>query len=111
MSRMVKVRNDGARLAREFASVLTPLESETLVLMYEGEEMAARHRTAWPLTREALVQAGLVNKVGDSSDERRRYYAITKFGRRVAEAEATRLARLVEFARSKNLVQHGRLSR
>ena len=68
MSRMVKVRNDGARLAREFASVLTPLESETLVLMYEGEEMAARHRTAWPLTREALVQAGLVNKVGDSSE-------------------------------------------
>ena len=49
-------------------------------------------------------------KVGDSSDERRRYYAITKFGRRVAEAEATRLARLVDFARSKNLVRHGRLS-
>jgi DNA-binding PadR family transcriptional regulator len=49
-------------------------------------------------------------KVGESDDERRRYYAITKSGRRVAEAEATRLARLVEFARSKNLVRDGRFS-
>ncbi len=43
-------------------------------------------------------------KVEGSSDERRRYYAITKFGRRVAEAETTRLARLVDYARLKKLV-------
>lgn len=33
-------------------------------------------------------------------DERRRYYRVTAFGRRVAEAEATRLAQLVRLARA-----------
>jgi DNA-binding PadR family transcriptional regulator len=33
-------------------------------------------------------------------DERRRYYAITKFGKAVAEAEASRLTDLVKLARA-----------
>ena len=62
---------------------------------------------------ERLLEGGLIReldrrKIGDSSDERRRYYAITKFGRRVAEAEAARLARLVDFATARNLLHPGR---
>ncbi len=41
-------------------------------------------------------------------DERRRYYQLTDLGSRVARAEATRLARLVEAARSKRLVARAR---
>lgn len=37
-------------------------------------------------------------------DERRRYYRLTSFGRRVAQAEAERLAQLVRVARTKQLV-------
>lgn len=38
-------------------------------------------------------------------DQRRRYYRITGFGRRVAGAEAERLASLVSAAEAKNLVR------
>ncbi len=38
-------------------------------------------------------------------DQRRRYYRITDFGRRVAGAEAQRLASLVSTAETKNLVR------
>ena len=37
-------------------------------------------------------------------DERRRYYRMTEFGRRVVSAEAERLAAAVASARSKNLL-------
>src|SRR5919199_455171 len=37
-------------------------------------------------------------------DQRRRYYRITEFGRRVAGAEAERLSGLVETARARNLL-------
>jgi len=37
-------------------------------------------------------------------DERRRYYRLTDFGRRVAIAEAERLEKLVKSARSKKLL-------
>jgi len=38
-------------------------------------------------------------------DERRRYYRLTALGRRVAAAEAQRLAREVEWARDKKLLR------
>ena len=41
-------------------------------------------------------------------DERRRYYRLTEVGRRVAEAEAQRLAQLVRVARAKNLLPRPR---
>jgi hypothetical protein len=41
-------------------------------------------------------------------DRRRRYYRITDFGRRVAGAEAARLADLVDTARNKKLLRGGR---
>lgn len=37
-------------------------------------------------------------------DERRRYYRLTEFGRRVAVAEAGRLSQLVSVARAKRLI-------
>ncbi|MFN8371870.1 MAG: PadR family transcriptional regulator [Anaerolineae bacterium] len=37
-------------------------------------------------------------------DERRRYYRLTAFGERVAQAEAERLARLLNVAQSKRLM-------
>lgn len=46
--------------------------------------------------------------VADSSDERRRYYAITERGEQAARAEAQRLAELVEVARRAHLLPSGR---
>jgi DNA-binding PadR family transcriptional regulator len=40
----------------------------------------------------------------DLDDERRRYYRLTDFGRRVASAEAERLASLVRQAQTKRLL-------
>ncbi len=40
----------------------------------------------------------------EMDDERRRYYGLTDFGRRVAVAEAKRLAQLVLAARAKRLI-------
>jgi DNA-binding PadR family transcriptional regulator len=40
-------------------------------------------------------------------DERRRYYRLTHFGRRVAAAEAERLNQLVRLARTKQLMSGG----
>ena len=41
-----------------------------------------------------------------STDERRRYYRLTRFGRRVAAAEAARLSALLQQARATGLVPH-----
>lgn len=43
-------------------------------------------------------------------DERRRYYRLTDFGGKVARAEAQRLSRLVDAARTKRLVPKPRSS-
>jgi DNA-binding PadR family transcriptional regulator len=46
----------------------------------------------------------------DLDDERRRYYRLTEFGRRVAAAEVERLEGLVRAARSKGLAPKGQPS-
>ena len=56
-----------------------------------------------------LLAAGLIDESGDRpdpalDDERRRYYRLTAFGRRVVQAEALRLARLVGQAQAKGLL-------
>ncbi len=58
---------------------------------------------------QRLVQAALVTPVerrapDESSDERRRYYALTPLGREVAAAEALRMARLVSVAQAAQLI-------
>jgi DNA-binding PadR family transcriptional regulator len=56
-----------------------------------------------------MLAEGLIEESGERpdpelDDERRRYYRLTKFGRRVAVAEAERLSRLVASARAKRLL-------
>jgi hypothetical protein len=52
-----------------------------------------------------MLEQGLIIETGDrpapaEDDERRRYYRITRFGIKVARAEATRLTELVRLARA-----------
>jgi DNA-binding PadR family transcriptional regulator len=57
---------------------------------------------------QRMLEQGLAIETRDRpepefDDERRRYYRLTDFGRRVARAETARLAKLVEFARATGL--------
>jgi DNA-binding PadR family transcriptional regulator len=61
-------------------------------------------------TIKRLLEAGLIEESDERpdpalDDERRRYYRLTPFGERVAQAEAARLAMLLNVAHSKRLVQ------
>ena len=56
-----------------------------------------------------MLEQGLVEESGERpdaalDDERRRYYRLTNFGRRVAVAEAERLSGIVRSARAKQLL-------
>jgi DNA-binding PadR family transcriptional regulator len=59
-------------------------------------------------TIQRLLEQDLIVEVdaqpSDSTDERRRYYRVTTFGRSVARAEAERLAGLVKLARASGLI-------
>jgi DNA-binding PadR family transcriptional regulator len=49
-----------------------------------------------------LLEAGLIEDA--EGDERRRYYRITRLGRRVLKTEAERLAGLVDLVRARRLL-------
>ena len=53
-----------------------------------------------------MLEQGLIEEVRQRrpADERRRYYRLTRFGRRAAEAEAARLAELLKEARAHGLL-------
>jgi DNA-binding PadR family transcriptional regulator len=56
-----------------------------------------------------MLEQGLIEELGESpdpssTDERRRYYRLTRFGRRVAAAEVKRLSAMVQQARATGLV-------
>jgi DNA-binding PadR family transcriptional regulator len=56
-----------------------------------------------------MLEQGLIEELADSpdpssTDERRRYYRLARFGRRVAAAEVARLNSLVKQARATGLV-------
>ncbi len=56
-----------------------------------------------------MLEQGLIEELADSpdpssSDDRRRYYCLTRFGRRAAAAEVERLKALVRQARTTGLV-------
>lgn len=60
-------------------------------------------------TIKRLLEGGLIEESDERpdpelDDERRRYYRLTGFGQRVAQAEAERLAMLLDVARSKRLM-------
>jgi DNA-binding PadR family transcriptional regulator len=56
------------------------------------------------LLEDGLVDEGAERAAPETSDERRRYYRITKFGLSVAKAEARRLEAVVRTARQKKLI-------
>ena len=56
------------------------------------------------LESEGLVVENDERPAPELDDERRRYYHLTEFGRRVARAEAERLEDMVMLARSKKLM-------
>lgn len=63
-------------------------------------------------TIKRLIAAELIEESDERpdpalDDERRRYYRLTGLGRRVAAAEASRLASLVQLAQAKRLVGQG----
>ncbi len=57
---------------------------------------------------QRMLEQGLIeevrNRPADGDDERRRYYRITKFGRRVATAEASRLEEALRQARATGIL-------
>src|SRR5262245_20141022 len=58
-----------------------------------------------------LLKDGLIEELDDrpaNDDERRRYYALTVLGKKVAAAEAERLEQMLEGARMKKLVRKPR---
>jgi DNA-binding PadR family transcriptional regulator len=61
--------------------------------------------TLYRSLKEMTVE-GLIHEVDapEDADPRRRYYALTARGRRVAEEEAERLERIVGVARDRNLL-------
>jgi DNA-binding PadR family transcriptional regulator len=64
-------------------------------------------------TLKRMLEGGLIEECGERvdpnlNDERRRYYRITKQGRRAAAAEAERLHALVKMARAKALLKTAR---
>lgn len=106
---------------------LTPVAFEILLALGDGDrhgyaimqEVEERSGGAVRLRAGSLYRAlgrmledGLVQEVAESADVpgedgRRRYYTLTGPGRRVAAAEARRLASAVESARSKRLLEEG----
>jgi DNA-binding PadR family transcriptional regulator len=104
---------------------LKPLHFLMLLTLVDGErhaygikkDLAARgaHRDLGPGTLyRAIAQLADANLIDESArrpvaeldDERRRYYRLTPFGRRVVAAEARRLEELVTVARARKLIPH-----
>jgi DNA-binding PadR family transcriptional regulator len=61
-----------------------------------------------------LLDGGLIKETvervdPDLTDERRRYYRLTAFGQTAVSAEAERLARMVDQAVAKQVIQRGRV--
>ena len=104
---------------------LSPHQFHILLTLVDGErhaygikkDLASRgaHRDVGPGTLyrsiAQLIDAALIDEsdrrpVAELDDERRRYYRLTPFGRRVVVAEARRLEELVTAARARKLIPH-----
>jgi DNA-binding PadR family transcriptional regulator len=82
-------------------------------IMREVNERTARRLRLGPGTLygsiKRMLEQGLIEEVrgraeGSGDDERRRYYKLTRHGRRVAEAETARLTEVLREARSHGLL-------
>ena len=67
-------------------------------------EAGSLYRTIRRLADERLLEESARRPAAESNDERRRYYRLTPFGRRVVAAEAARLRDLVRLAESVRLL-------
>src|SRR5579872_3721583 len=105
---------------------LTPAVFHILLSIVDGEKhgyaimQEVEERTGGALvmgpgtlygTLKRLLEAGLVEESGERpdpalDDQRRRYYRVTRQGRRAAIHEAERLEALVRAARAKSLLRH-----
>jgi len=63
------------------------------------------YRTLRYMLDEGLIEESDRRPAAGLDDERRRYYRVTRFGQRVASAEAARLVELVADARARNLLK------
>ena len=61
-------------------------------------EAGSLYRTIRRMQDDALIEESSRRPAADLDDERRRYYRLTPFGRRVVAAEAVRLRELVRIA-------------
>src|SRR5262245_19717660 len=79
------------------------------VLAHTGGELeleaGSLYRTIRRLSDEKLLEEYDRRPAPDLDDERRRYYRLTTFGRRVVSAEAARLRSLVRLAQRAGLLQ------
>ena len=103
---------------------LTPAEFEVLIALADGDkhgyailkEVARRTEgevrlgvaTLYTLLRrlvgEGLLAESSERPVAALDDERRRYFRLTDFGRKVAGAEAARMEKVLAMARAKHLI-------
>jgi DNA-binding PadR family transcriptional regulator len=97
----------------EILLVLTGGDAHGYAIMKETEgrtdgrtrlETGTLYRALRRLTADGLVKPADEKPAADVNDERRRYFAITPFGRDVAVAEARRLATQVDAARARALL-------
>ncbi len=108
----------------EAALPLTPVAFEILLSLAEGDRhgyhimQAVERRTGGRISLHAgtlyralarLVEATMIEELDErpdpATDERRRYYRLTPYGRAVAQAEAARLESQVQAARSLRLLR------
>ena len=68
-------------------------------------EAGSLYRTIRRLGAEGLLEESARRPAADLDDERRRYYRLTSFGRKVVAAEAARLRTLVRIAESSRLLE------
>ena len=67
-------------------------------------EAGSLYRTIRRLQDDRLLEESSRRPAADLDDERRRYYRLTPFGKRVVAAEAARLRRLVRIAESARIL-------
>jgi DNA-binding PadR family transcriptional regulator len=109
---------------------LTPAEFEVLIALADGEkhgyailkevtrrtrgEVALGTATLYAILRrfvaDGLLAESAERPAASLDDERRRYFGLTEFGRRVAVAEGLRMEKALAMARAKNLIRKPRLA-
>src|SRR5215472_3361354 len=83
-------------------SIMRDVEATTAGQMRLGP--GTLYRSIKQMLAAGLIEESAERPDPELDDERRRYYRVTGFGRKVAQAEARRLARLVREAEARRLL-------